>query len=77
MASRAGAREVILSLCSVLVRLHLECCIQMWNLQFRNDIDLLECVQRRATKMIPGMEQLLYKDRLRELRLFYGEKRRL
>ena len=29
----------------------------------------MEHIQRRATKMIPGMEQLSYKDRLRELGL--------
>ena len=30
-------------------------------------MDLLEHIQRRATKMIKGMEHLHYKDRLREL----------
>ena len=39
--------------------------------------DLLECIQRRATKMIQSMEHLSYKDRLRELGLFRMEKRRL
>ena len=38
--------------------------------QYRRGIDLLERVQRRATKIIQGMEHLPYKDRLRELGMF-------
>ena len=35
-----------------------------WRPRYRRDVDLLECVQGRATKVIPGMEHLSYKDRL-------------
>ena len=48
-----------------------------WRPQYRRDVDLLECVQRRATKMVQGMEHLSYGDRLRELGLFSMEKRGL
>ena len=55
------------------MRPHPEYCVQMWNTQYKRDVDLLEWTEKSATKMIQGTENLSYEDRLRAEAVQPGE----
>jgi len=57
-------KDTIVRLYKALVRPKLEYCVQACSPYLRKDIDLLERVQRRATKMIHGFHNLSYAERL-------------
>ena len=49
-------------------RRHLEYCIHTWRPYRKEDIETLEKIQRRPTKIIPELRELSYEERLRECR---------
>ena len=70
-------KKLIIPLYKAIVRPHLEYCIQAWRPYRKKDIDTLERIQRRVTKMIPELRDLSYEERLKECGLTTLETRRL
>ncbi len=67
----------MLRLYKSLVRPHLEYCIQAWRPYLQKDVDKLERVQRRFTKIIPELRNMPYEQRLNKLKLTTLETRRI
>jgi len=64
--------DVLLKLYSTLVRPELEYCVQFWSSYYCNDIIKRETVQKRFTRMLPGLDGLSYMERLDRLELFFS-----
>ena len=60
-----------------LVRPHLEYCVQAWRPYLQQDINNIEGVQRRMTKMMREVEEEEYEQRLKKTKLMSLEMRRL
>jgi ribonucleases P/MRP protein subunit RPP40 len=61
--------QLVRQLFTILVRTHLEYGNSVWHPQYKKDIELLESVQHRATRLVPGFWQSEYEERLRVRKL--------
>ena len=59
----------LVELYTSLVRPRLEYGYPAWSLLYKKDCNILENVQRRATKMVPALKDLPYEERLKSLKL--------
>ena len=62
--------EMMWQLYKTLVRPHLEYCVQFWSPHYQKDVEALERVQKRFTRMLSGLEGISYEERLEKLCLF-------
>ena len=75
-----GCKQILPELVGLLyislIRPHLEYAVPVWNPYLRKDIEKLENVQHRASRLCPGISKKSYEERLRALRLTTLETRR-
>ena len=68
-------KDMLQQLIKVFIRPHLEHAQQAWSPYLRKDINLLESVQRRATKLLDSIAHKTYEDRSKSLNLYSIEDR--
>ena len=61
--------ELVRLLYVSLVRPHLEFAVPVWNPHLKGDIEELENIQHRVTRLVPGLKKANYTERLKKLRL--------
>ena len=66
--SEFKSKDISLQLYKSLVCALLEYVVQFWSPYLLKDVEVLERVQRRATKLIPGMRSITYEERLKQLK---------
>ena len=71
------SKNIVTKLYKALVRPKLEYCVQAWRPYLQKDIEKMERVQRRATKMIDECKSFSYEDRLKFTGLSTLEARRI
>ena len=70
-------KELVLPLYKSLIRSYLEHAVEFWSPHLRRDIDKIEKIQRRATKMIPEIRNHIYQQRIQDLDLISLVQRRM
>ena len=61
--------DLLIHLYKSIVRPNLEYCNSVWSPNYKENMQLLEGVQRRVTKLVPAVKNMRYEDRLRTLKL--------
>jgi len=72
-STTSWSKEVIVPLYSALVQPHLKHYVLFWAPQFKKDVKALECLQRKATELVTGLEGMSCVEWLRTLILFGEE----
>ena len=70
-------KELIIPLYKSFVRPHLGHAVQFWSPNLRRDIDKIENIQRRVTKMIPEIRNHSYHQRIQDRDLISRAQRKL
>ena len=70
-------QDTFKKLFTALVRPHVEYANAVWSPSKKKDIDAVENVQRRATKMVPVLNKESYGERLKKLKLLTLSYRRI
>jgi len=63
-------KESFLMLYKTYICPHLQYCVSIWSPYLVKNINKLECVQQRATKLVPGLNHSPYEERLKHLDLY-------